>query len=453
MGFAKDFLWGTATSSYQIEGGAFEDGKGSSIWDDFSREPGRVLNGDTGDVACDHYHRFREDVALMAKLGIKNYRFSISWPRILPEGTGAVNEAGVQFYSDLVDCLLEHGIRPFCTLYHWDLPSALHRHGGWLNDAMPEWFANYTRVVAERLGDRVKDFFTINEPQCILGLGYGSGVHAPGVRYPIGAQVRMGHNLLKSHGRAVQVLRECVKDVRVGYAPCANPMIPATDSPADIEAAKKAYYSVNADRAAFHWCLTWYSDPVVLGTYPEDGLLVYGKYLPDNWEADMELICQPLDYYAQNIYQGEIVRAAENAQGWEKVAFPQGSPKTALNWHITPDALYWGPKFITERYHLPLIITENGMSCHDAVMLDGKVHDPNRIDFVHRYLKSLKRAAEDGVPVIGYFYWSFLDNYEWNSGYNERFGLTYVDYQTQERIPKDSAYWYQHVMETNGEKL
>ena len=263
----------------------------------------------------------------------------------------------------------------------------------------------------------------------------------------------MGHNLLKSHGRAVQVLRECVKDVRVGYAPCANPMIPATDSPADIEAARKAYYSVNADLAAFHWCLTWYSDPVVLGTYPEDGLLVYGKYLPDNWEADMELICQPLDYYAQNIYQGEIVRAAENAQGWEKVAFPQGSPKTALNWHITPDALYWGPKFITERYHLPLIITENGMSCHDAVMLDGKVHDPNRIDFVHRYLKALKRAAEDGVPVKGYFYWSFLDNYEWNSGYNERFGLTYVDYQTQERIPKDSAYWYQHVMETNGEEL
>ena len=210
MSFPKDFLWGTATAAYQIEGAALEDGKGPCIWDDFTKEPGRILDASSGDVACDHYHRFREDVALMAAMGIKNYRFSINWSRVLPRGVGQVNPAGLQFYADLVDCLLEHGIRPFCTLYHWDLPSALHQRGGWLNDDMPEWFAGYTRVVAERLGDRVKDFFTINEPQCVIGAGYREAAHAPGVRYPLPDRVHMIHNLLKSHGRAVQVLRELV---------------------------------------------------------------------------------------------------------------------------------------------------------------------------------------------------------------------------------------------------
>ncbi len=452
-GFAKDFLWGTATASYQIEGAIHEDGKGASIWDDYTHEPGRIIDGTNGDIACDHYHRFREDVALMAKFGIKNYRFSISWSRVIPDGTGAVNEKGLQFYSELVDELLAHGIRPFCTIYHWDLPSALHRRGGWLNEDMPEWFANYTRVIAERLGDRVKDFFTINEPQCIMGLGYATGGHAPNVIYPLRDQIRMIHHLLMSHGRAVQVLREIVSDVRVGYAPCADPYIPATNAPADIEAAKKAYYGVSDDPAVFIRSMTWYSDPVILGRYPEAGMARYGKFLPAGWEEDMKIICQPLDYYAQNIYQGIVVRAADNAQGWEKVPFAAGHPTTNCGWPITPDALYWGAKMMTQRYPLPLIISENGMSCHDAVMLDGKVHDPNRIDYTHRYLRALKRAAAEGVPVMGYFYWSFWDNFEWKKGYTERFGLVYVDYQTQERIPKDSAYWYQQVMETNGEAL
>ncbi len=453
MSFPKDFLWGTATAAYQIEGAALEDGKGPCIWDDFTKEPGRILDASSGDVACDHYHRFREDVALMAAMGIKNYRFSINWSRVLPRGVGQVNPAGLQFYADLVDCLLEHGIRPFCTLYHWDLPSALHQRGGWLNDDMPEWFAGYTRVVAERLGDRVKDFFTINEPQCVVGAGYREAAHAPGVRYPLPDRVHMIHNLLKSHGRAVQVLRELVPGVRVGYAPTGTPRIPATDTPADREAARKAYFGISDNPEEFDWNVSWYSDPVVLGAYPEEGLKRYGQYLPAGWQEDMKIICQPLDYYAQNIYQGEVVRAAQNAQGWEKVPFPQGLPKTACDWPITPDALYWGPRMLYERYHLPLLITENGMSCHDAVMLDGKVHDPNRIDYVHRYLLAVRRAVEDGVPVKGYFYWSFFDNFEWARGYTERFGLTYVNYQTQERIPKDSAYWYQRVMDTNGAEL
>ncbi len=453
MAFPKDFLWGTATSSYQIEGAALEDGKGPCIWDDVTHQPGHILDRSNGDVACDHYHRFREDVALMAKLGIRNYRFSINWSRVLPEGTGKVNEKGLQFYSDLVDCLLENGIRPFCTLYHWELPSALQRRGAWLNDDMPEWFAAYTQVIADRLGDRVKDFFTINEPQCVIGHGYATGLHAPCVKHDVPDLVYMIHNLLKSHGRAVQVLRERIPGVRVGYAPCADPCIPATDSPADIEAARKAYYGVSPEAKNFPWSLTWYSDPVILGSYPVEGLARYGQYLPKGWEQDMALICQPLDYYAQNIYQGRIIRAADNAQGYEIVPQPQGYPRTAIGWPITPDCLYWGPKMMTERYKLPLIITENGMSCHDAVSLDGKVHDPNRIDFTHRYLLALRRAVEEGAPVIGYFYWSYFDNFEWSCGYTERFGLTYVDYQTQARIPKDSAYWYQHVMETNGSEL
>lgn len=452
MGFPKDFLWGTATSSYQIEGGVFEGGKGRSIWDDFTRENGRIKDGSSGDVACDHYHRFREDVKLMAEMGIKNYRFSISWPRILPEGTGKVNEEGVKFYSDLVDCLLENGIRPFVTLYHWDLPSALHQRGGWLNPDMPEWFAEYTRAVAEGIGDRAKDYFTINEPQCIIGLGYNNGEHAPGVRYPARDQMRMIHNLLKSHGRAVQVLRECVPGVRVGYAPCGNPAIPVSDDPRDIEAARKAYFSVSPNERGLTWNVTTFSDPAILGRYPEDLLKYFGHYLPEGWEEDMKIICQPLDYYAQNIYQGNYWRCGEDGQP-EQLPFKTGYAKTAIDWPITPMALYWGMKFLYERYKLPIIITENGMSCHDAVSLDGQVHDPNRIDYLHRYLRPLRCAVEEGVNVIGYFCWSFLDNFEWAYGYTERFGLVYVDFDTQERIPKDSCRWYKHVMETNGEEL
>ena len=451
MSFPKNFIWGTATSSYQIEGAVTEDGKGRSIWDDFTRVPGKILDGSSGDVACDHYHRFREDVKLMAEMGIKNYRFSICWPRVLPEGTGRVNPAGIQFYSDLVDCLLAHGIRPFVTLFHWDLPSALHHKGAWLNDEMPEWFAEYTRVVAQALGDRVKDYFTINEAQCVIGSSYVSCELAPGIPHTTPDIIRMTHNLLKAHGRAVQVLREVVPDAKVGYAPCGSVAVPATDSPEDVEAARQQYFGVPDASTAIGWNISWFSDPVCLGRYPEEGLRHYGQYLPDGWEQDMALIAQPLDFYAQNIYQGQLYRAGAN--GPEPVPFPVGQPRTAIGWPVIPDCLYWGVKFLYERYKLPILITENGMSCHDTVSLDGQVHDPNRIDFIHRYLLALKKAIDEGAEVQGYFYWSFWDNFEWAKGYQERFGLVHVNYQTQERIPKDSCRWYKTVMETNGGNL
>ena len=451
MSFPKDFIWGTATASFQIEGAQEEDGKSLSIWDEFCEQPGKILDGSDGSVACDHYHRFREDIALMADRGLKHYRFSVSWPRILPEGTGKVNEAGVAFYNQLIDCMLEHGIRPWLTIYHWDLPACLQRRGGWLNDQMPDWFAEYTGVLAERFGDRVKDFITINEPQCILGLGYAFGDHAPGLKLGIRDQVIACHNLLKSHGRACQVLREKVPDVRIGYAPCCGPAIPEDESkPEDVDAARKAFFSVIANPC---FSLTWMSDPVILGSYPEDGLEIFGKYLPEGWQQDMPLICQPLDFYTQNIYRGEVFRAADNDQGWEKLPLPQGYARTAIGWAITPRALYWGPRFLWERYRVPFMISENGMSCHDFVMLDGKVHDPGRIDYVRRYLRELRRASEDGVDIRGYFYWSFMDNFEWGYGYTERFGLVYVDYATGERIPKDSLDWYAETAAANGENL
>jgi beta-glucosidase len=451
MGFPKDFVWGTATASFQIEGAWDEDGKSPSIWDEYCEQPGKILDGSDGRVACDHYHRFREDIALMAEHGIKHYRFSVSWPRILPDGTGKVNEAGVAFYNQLIDCMIEHGIRPWMTIYHWDLPACLQRRGGWMNEQMPEWFAEYTGVLADRFGDRVKDYFTINEPQCIIGLGYSMGVHAPGLKLGVRDQVIACHNLLKSHGRACQVLREKVKDVRIGYAPCCGPAIPEDENkPEDVEAARKAFFSVIDDPC---FMLTWMSDPVILGSYPEDGLKLFGKYLPEGWQKDMSVICQKLDFYTQNVYRGAVYRAADNENGWEKVPLPRGYSRTAIGWEITPAALYWGPKFLWERYKVPFMISENGMSCHDTVMLDGKVHDPNRIDYTHRYLRELRRASEDGADIRGYFYWSFMDNFEWSYGYTERFGLVYVDYATGKRIPKDSLSWYAETIRTNGENL
>ena len=450
MAFCRDFIWGAATASYQIEGAAREDGRGSSVWDTFSHTPGKTLLCHTGDAACDHYHRFAGDAALMRELGVKNYRFSIAWPRLLPEGTGAVNQKGMDFYNRLIDALLENGVRPFVTLFHWDYPSALQARGAWENPDSPRWFEEYAALCARSFGDRVKDFLTFNEPQCFIGLGYRKGVHAPGLLLPDESTIPMSHHVLRSHGLAVRALRALVPGCRVGYAPCGTPCIPASGSAEDVEAARRAYFDVTED---WSWSVSWWSYPVMLGSYPEQGLARYGHLLPAGWEKDLPLIHQPLDYYAQNIYNGKIIRASAGAPGYEEVPLPTGYPKTAIQWPITPDALYWGPKLLYERYKTPFLITENGMSCHDAVSLDGRVHDPNREDFMHRYLLAYRRAAEDGVDARGYFAWSLMDNYEWACGYTERFGLVYVDYATQQRIPKDSALWYRRVMESNGECL
>lgn len=450
MGFAKDFVWGAATSSYQIEGTGRDSGKGQNIWDVFTKEPGRVYEGHTGDIACDHYHRFREDVAYMKELGLKGYRFSIDWSRVLPEGTGKVNEKGIDFYNALIDELLEQGIEPYITLYHWELPYEIYKRGGWMNPEIVEWFGQYARLVAERFSDRVKYFFTLNEPQCFVGLGFLQGCHAPGVKAPLRDTFEMAHNALKAHGRAVQMLRAYGKqNVQIGYAPTSGMCYPEKETPKDIEAARKALFALPDDLSNWTWNVSWWSDPVILGKYPEEGMKKYEKYLPVITDEDMKLISQPIDFYGQNIYNGRCIRMGTDGRP-EEVRRPAGFPKTATNWPVTPEALYWGPKFLYERYRKPIYITENGMACHDTVSQDGKVHDPNRIDFLARYLKNLKRAAEE-IDIRGYFQWSLMDNFEWDKGYAERFGIIYVDFETQERIWKDSAYWYRDLICRNGD--
>lgn len=450
MGFAKDFVWGAATSSYQIEGTGRDSGKGQNIWDVFTKEPGRVYEGHTGDIACDHYHRFREDVAYMKELGLKGYRFSIDWSRVLPEGTGKVNEKGIDFYNALIDELLEQGIEPYITLYHWELPYEIYKRGGWMNPEIVEQFGQYARLVAERFSDRVKYFFTLNEPQCFVGLGFLQGCHAPGVKAPLRDTFEMAHNALKAHGRAVQMLRAYGKqNVQIGYAPTSGMCYPEKETPKDIEAARKALFALPDDLSNWTWNVSWWSDPVILGKYPEEGMKKYEKYLPVITDEDMKLISQPIDFYGQNIYNGRCIRMGTDGRP-EEVRRPAGFPKTATNWPVTPEALYWGPKFLYERYRKPIYITENGMACHDTVSQDGKVHDPNRIDFLARYLKNLKRAAEE-IDIRGYFQWSLMDNFEWDKGYAERFGIIYVDFETQERIWKDSAYWYRDLIRRNGD--
>jgi beta-galactosidase len=452
MGFPKDFAWGAATSSYQIEGSVTTDGKGEHIWDVFVKEPGRIYEGHTGKKACDHYHKFREDVVMMREMGLKAYRFSLDWSRVLPEGTGRVNEEGIAFYSNLIDVLLENEIEPYITLYHWELPYELYKRGGWMNPEIEQWFGEYAKLVAERFSDRVKYFFTLNEPQCFVGLGFLSGEHAPGIKAPLRDTFEMSHNALKAHGRAVQMLRQYGKQTLIiGYAPTGSMCYPDTENPEDIEAARRHLFSMQEDNNNWTWNVAWWSDPVLLGHYPKDGLIRYEQYLPVITDEDMKLISEPIDIYGQNIYNGRRVRMGADGMP-EEIKRPEGSPRTAGGWPITPECLYWGTKFLYERYQKPIYITENGMSSADVISLDNKVHDPNRIDFLSRYLKELKRAARE-ADIRGYFQWSLMDNFEWNKGYSERFGLIYVDYDTQKRIWKDSAFWYQNLIRTNGEGL
>ena len=442
MGFSKDFAWGVATASYQVEGGWNEDGKGLSIWDVFTHEPGIVEDGSNGDVACDHYHLFREDVRLMAEMGIKAYRFSLSWARIFPDGIGRINEKGVQFYSDIIDELLENGIEPYVTLFHWDLPYELHKKGGWLNSECVNWFAEYASKVTELFSDRVKYFITFNEPQVFIGEGYLQGFYAPGGFVTYRDIFQMAHNVMKAHGAAVKAMRKAaLRDIQIGYAPTGSSHYPVSDKPEDIAAARELMFACPPLSRECLWNVSWWSDPVLLGRYPEDGLELYKEYLPEITPEDMELICQPLDFYGQNIYNGKAIYADEAGKPavFER---PLGASRSGVQWPITPECLQWGPRFLYERYKLPIYITENGMAAHDTVSLDGKVHDPNRIDFTERYLLELEKASDSGADVKGYFHWTFMDNLEWTRGYTARFGMVYVDYQTQKRIIKDSGYWY-----------
>ena len=450
MNSAKDFAWGVATAAFQIEGAKNGIDKGLDVWEVFTHEPDRIYNRDNADIACDHYHKYKEDIALMRELGINSYRFSISWSRIFPDGIGRISEDGGRFYSDIIDELLKNGIEPYLTLFHWDYPYALYKKGGWLNDESVSWFAEYARKVVELYSDRVKYFITLNEPQCFIGQGYLEAVHAPGVKLPYRDVFQMAHNVMKAHGAAVIAMREAAKgDIKIGYAPTCSANYPATDSPEDIEAARKSFFACPDLNEYVMWSVAWWSDPVMLGKYPEDGLEKYKDYLPEITEEDMKLIHQPLDFYAENIYNGRAIRAGKNGDP-EVVERGADFPMTAIGWPITPRCLYWGPKFLTERYKLPFYVSENGMGGVDALTEDRKIHDTDRIEFLDAYLGELLRAKADGVDVRGYFLWTLMDNFEWARGYEPRFGIVYTDYKTGERIPKDSAYWYKNFIEKHS---
>jgi beta-glucosidase len=456
MGFRKDFVWGAATSSYQIEGAWNVDGKGESVCDMVTHTPGIIFGNHTGDTACDHYHRYKDDVALMSAIALQAYRFSVSWPRVLPNGIGRINEKGLGFYDKLVDELLAANIEPWLTLFHWDYPYELFLRGGWLNPDSPKWFADYTAVIVDRLSDRVSKWMTINEPQCYIGSGHWQGWCMPGLKLCLREMLLANHHTMMAHGAAVQVIRTRAKKAPlVGWAPVGTACAPESDSPADREAAMQAMGSVGALDVPFTesiWNNTWWADPVILGHYPEDGLKFYGNAAPKGKASDFELMCQPLDFYGCNIYQGNTIRAGVNGKP-EVVASKAGEPTTLMWWRVVPELMYWGTKFLSERYKLPIVITENGFASPDWVGIDGKIHDGARIDYLRSYLRQLRRAAKDGIDIAGYFQWSLMDNFEWWSGYRPRFGLIHVDYGTQERTLKDSAYWYREVIAANGENL
>lgn len=459
--FDKNFLWGTASSSYQIEGAFTEDGKGLSIWDTFSNKPGNIAHDENGNKACDHYHRYREDISLMKNLGIQAYRFSISWSRIFPDGIvkdsdGNIryNKAGLDFYDNIVNFCLENNIKPFITIYHWDLPQALEDKGGWLNRETAFIFADYAEFICEHFSDRVTNIATINEPQIISGLGYMLGLHAPGKKLDAVSVLSVIHHLALAHGLAVTKMRAVAKQpVKTGFSSTGDLCYPSKECDEDIDAARAECFNIVKGNMTFNH--TIFCDMTCLGRYPdiagtelhlEPGLEKIGHYeeLPFVKKGDIELIHQPIDYLGINVYNGHEI----NAAGY--INKKPGSPRTALGWPVTPGVMNYGIRYLYERYNLPIYIFEDGLACNDIISLDGKVHDSNRIDFLTRYLTDLEKAYKAGVPILGYFHWSFTDNFEWHSGYDPRFGLVFVDYETQQRIPKDSAYWYSDLIKKSS---
>ena len=438
MSFPKDFYWGAASAAHQVEGAYNEDGKGLGIWDALHR--GHVKHGENGNVACDHYHRYKEDIALMKQIGLKAYRFSVSWPRVMPE-EGRINEKGLEFYKNLVTELKDAGIEPMCTLYHWNLPMWLYDKGGWKSD-ISDYFAEYTGIVVDALSDKVKYWMTLNEPQIFIGLGHVTGVHAPFAREPESLGV-LTRNVCLAHGKSVLKIREKAKQPPlIGFAPAGGVFTPLNADATGIEEARERTYP-DMDGFAGVMSINWWCDPMILGVVPHalKGALS---------AKDMKIICQPLDFFGFNVY----CSSNYNDYGGEKNPnlYP-GIPRTSTDWAITPEVLYWAAKFNYERYNLPVIITENGMANNDFVMRGGRVSDPQRIDYLHSYLEYLKIAAEDGVKILGYLYWSIMDNFEWSQGYDKRFGLIHVDYRTQKRTLKDSALFYSDVIKTNGNIL
>jgi len=441
--FPENFTWGAATSAYQIEGSVNEDGRGPSIWDTFCRQPGKVWQGQHGDIAADHYHRWQEDVELMAKMGLQAYRFSISWPRILPEGTGQVNQAGLDFYDRLVDTLLEKGIEPFVTLYHWDLPQALQDKRGWTRRETAEAFAEYARVVAARLGDRVTYWVTHNEPATAILEGHFTGEHAPGKKNPMDAAWAYRY-LMASHGLAVPALREAAgRPIQVGIVLDLRPTHPASASQADQEAARRYDGLLNR----------MFLDPVLRGSVPADIKKMFGLLFRIK-DEDLRTIAAPIDFLGINYYTRDVVRHDKSVPFVQASTIrPEGSAYSQM-WEIYPEGIYEMLTRVWNEYQpAQIYITENGIPVPDVLEADGSVHDTRRVAYLRDHLAQVHRAIADGVPVRGYFAWSLLDNFEWAHGYQMRFGLVHVDYETQQRTVKDSGQWYAGVVAKNAVEM
>lgn len=440
--FPKNFVWGTATAAAQIEGAAFEDGKGESVWDRFEKTPGRIDDGKGPSGACDHYHRYPEDAALMRKLGFPNYRLSVSWPRIYPQGTGAVQEKGLDYYDRLIDTLLKNKVTPWVTLFHWDLPQALEDKGGWPTRQVPEAFRTYCETVVKRLGDRVKNWFTVNEIPCFIGLSYLNGVHAPGRKENMKVVNQAYHHGLLAHGHAVAAIREYGgRGARVGFAHNPANYVPVMETPRHIAATVKQFEKANGQLLG----------PIFKGRYPAWFLKEAGADAPVVEKGDMKLIGQKLDFYGLNVYSGSFVRAREKGSGWDVLPLPKQYPQADIFWlNLVPQAAYWSMRAFTELYgEHPLYVSENGSCYDDKVEANGEVLDLDRREMLRNYLIALHRLVAEGYDLRGYFLWSFMDNFEWAHGYTKRFGIVRVDYETQKRTPKLSAHWYSQVIKEN----
>ena len=461
-GFKEDFIWGAATSAYQIEGAHNKDGRTNSIWDEFCKKHGNIRDFSSGEIACNHYVYWKKDVDIMADIGLQAYRFSISWNRILPDGFGNLNERGIDFYDKLIDRLLENNIDPYITLFHWDLPQSLEDRGGWCNPEIAKWFGDYAGILSNRFSDRVSNWFTLNEPQCFIGLGYFIGSKAPGLKLSIKDSLQALHHSLLAHGYSVKALRSnAKKPIKVGPVQTGSVAYPFIESEKNNTAAYEATFNVfgsNEDKKGYYqwktpvnplWNFAWYADPIFLGAYPEQGMKALGSNVPKFTEGEMKVISEPVDYCGLNLYSGFPVEY-DSDKGWYCKERPLGNPLTAFKWSKTPEIMYWAPKFFYERYKKPIYITENGMSGHDWVTRPDEVLDPQRVDFLKSYLKYFRKASDENIPVKGYFLWSLMDNFEWEQGYEERFGIVHVDFKTQKRILKDSGKWYKECIKSNG---
>ncbi|MCX7708653.1 MAG: GH1 family beta-glucosidase [Clostridia bacterium] len=439
--FPKNFLWGAATASYQIEGACIADGKGESIWDRFSHTPGKIANGDTGDIACNHYHLYKNDVKLMKEIGLKGYRFSIAWPRIFPDGKGNPNIKGMDFYKRLVDQLLENDIVPAVTLYHWDLPQKLQDLGGWLNRDTTDYYAEYAAYIFKELGDQIPIWITHNEPWVVSHLGHAQGIHAPGLK-DFKKALQAAHHLLLSHGKAVQIFRQSNLKGDIGITFNMPYVYPASDSAADKEAAARK----------FEYSMNWFTDPVLKGHYPER---LYEWYknkniLPELDLDDLRTISQPVDFMGLNYYSSEIAKHDPSEWPNEAAWVSMGRSVTDMGWQIVPEGLHDLLVKLNRDYNgIKIYITENGAAFNDIVTPEGRVKDDQRIDYLEKHFAEANKAIQAGVNLAGYFVWSLLDNFEWAEGYAKRFGMVYVDYETQKRTVKDSGYWFKKVAESN----